>query len=70
MARLRVRACRPPLASEYPEDGVPAMHAADVDRPRLADLGEPAVRLNRGADYGVLNDLARNRIDRELIARN
>jgi hypothetical protein len=25
MARLRVRACRAPLASEYPEDGMAAM---------------------------------------------
>ena len=39
--------------------------------PRRADLGDARLwRLNRGADYGVLNGLARNRIDRELIARN
>jgi len=39
--------------------------------PRLADLGDARLwRLDRGADYGVLNGLARNRIDRELIVRN
>ena len=39
--------------------------------PRLADLGDARLwRLDRSADYGVLNSLARNRINRELIARN
>jgi len=39
--------------------------------PRLADLGDARLwRLDRTTDYGVLNGLARNRIDRELIARN
>jgi TnpA family transposase len=39
--------------------------------PRLADLGDARLwRLDRAADYGVLTGLARNRIDRELIARN
>lgn len=39
--------------------------------PRLADLGDARLwRLDRTADYGVLNGLARNRIDRDLIARN
>jgi TnpA family transposase len=39
--------------------------------PRLADLGDAWLwRLDRTADYGVLNGLARNRIDRDLIAHN
>jgi TnpA family transposase len=39
--------------------------------PRLADIGDARFwRINRTADYGVLNGLARNRIDIELIKRN
>src|SRR4051812_6410070 len=36
--------------------------------PRLADIGDARFwRINRTADYGVLNGLARHRIDIELI---
>jgi TnpA family transposase len=39
--------------------------------PRLADLGETRLwRIDPGADYGVLNDLARHRIQVDRIARN
>jgi len=39
--------------------------------PRLADLGDARLwRLDRSADYGLMNGLARNRINRELNARN
>jgi len=39
--------------------------------PRLADVGDARLwRLDRAADYGPLNGLARQRIARELIARN
>jgi len=39
--------------------------------PRLADVGDARLwRLDRSADYGLMNGLARNRINRELIARN
>ena len=38
--------------------------------PRLADLGEARLwRLDRDADYGPLNGLARNRINSDLIVR-
>jgi TnpA family transposase len=39
--------------------------------PRLADLGEAAFwRLDPTADYGVLNSIARSRVNTKLIARN
>jgi len=39
--------------------------------PRLADVGDARLwRLDRAANYGPLNGLARQRIDHELIARN
>lgn len=39
--------------------------------PRLADLGETRFwRIDPGADYGVLNGLARHRIHTDVIARN
>jgi TnpA family transposase len=39
--------------------------------PRLADIGDARFwRINRSADYGALNGLARYRIDIELIRRN
>jgi hypothetical protein len=39
--------------------------------PRLADVGDARLwRLDRSADYGPMNGLARNRINRELITRN
>ena len=39
--------------------------------PRLADIGDARFwRINRTADYGALDGLARNRIDIELIKRN
>jgi TnpA family transposase len=39
--------------------------------PRLADLGEYRFwRIDRGADYGVLNGLARQRLNTKLIAQN
>ena len=39
--------------------------------PRLADIGDARFwRIDRTADYGVLNGLARHRIDVELIKRN
>jgi TnpA family transposase len=39
--------------------------------PRLADLGEAAFwRLDLTADYGVLNSIARSRVNTKLIARN
>jgi TnpA family transposase len=39
--------------------------------PRLADLGETRFyRINVGANYGVLNSIARHRINTELITRN
>jgi TnpA family transposase len=39
--------------------------------PRLADVGDARLwRLDRSADYGPMNGLARNGINRELIARN
>lgn len=39
--------------------------------PRLADIGDARFwRIDRTADYGVLNGLARHRIDIELIKRN
>jgi TnpA family transposase len=39
--------------------------------PRLADLGEASFwRLDPRADYGVLNSLARSRVNIKLIARN
>jgi TnpA family transposase len=39
--------------------------------PRLADIGDARFwRINRSANYGALNDLARHRIDVELIKRN
>jgi TnpA family transposase len=39
--------------------------------PRLADIGDARFwRIDRAADYGALNGLARHRIDVELIKRN
>jgi len=39
--------------------------------PRLADIGEARFwRINGKADYGVLNGLARNKLNTELIAYN
>jgi TnpA family transposase len=39
--------------------------------PRLADLGGTRLwRMDRTADYGALNDVARHRIRTDLIARN
>ena len=39
--------------------------------PRLADIGDARFwRIDRTADYGALNGLARHRIDTELIKRN
>jgi len=39
--------------------------------PRLADIGEARLwRMDSGADYGVLNSLARNRINTGLISHN
>jgi TnpA family transposase len=39
--------------------------------PRLADIGDARFwRIDKNADYGVLNGLARHRIDIELIGRN
>src|SRR6267154_513783 len=39
--------------------------------PRLADIGDARFwRIDRTADYGALNGLARHRIDIELIKRN
>lgn len=39
--------------------------------PRLADIGDARFwRIDRDADYGLLNGLARHRIDVELIKRN
>ena len=39
--------------------------------PRLADLGDTRFyRINPTADYGPLNDIARRRINTNLITRN
>ncbi len=39
--------------------------------PRLADIGEAAFwRLDPTADYGVLNSIARHRVNSKLVARN
>jgi TnpA family transposase len=39
--------------------------------PRLADIGEARFwRIDRSADYGILNGLARHRLNTDLIINN